>query len=151
MGLPRKLYREFRCDDSASALVLEGLTLEILGETCRTAATADIRRPHWLNHVRERLHAEFRQRLTLRELASEAGVHPLHLARAFRRTYGFTVGHYVRRLRIECACQALAIPGLSQIRVALDAGFADQSQFSRTFKQMMGVTPSQYRREIFAR
>jgi AraC family transcriptional regulator len=150
-GLTRKLYREFRADDAASALVLEGLVLEILGEACRAVSVAETGLPLWLRRTRELLHVRYRERPSLMELASEAGVHPFHLARAFRRSFGCTVGEYVRRLRIECACHALAIPGSSLVRVALEAGFADQSQFSRTFKQIVGITPSEYRRNVLGR
>ena len=46
---------------------------------------------------------------------------------------------------------ALADPRRSLVGIALDAGFADQSQFCRAFKQLVGVTPSQYRRETLER
>lgn len=151
-GLTRKLYREFRWEDGASALVVEGLVLELLGEACRAASsTADTELPRWLRRARDFLHDRYRQPPSLAELAGEVGVHPLHLARVFRRRYHCTVGEYVRRLRVDFACRALALPGHSLVRIALEAGFADQSQFCRTFKQFLGVTPSQYRRETLER
>ncbi len=150
-GLTRKLYREFRWNDGASTLILEGLVLEILGEVCRAATLAETRRPRWLLRARDLLHARYREPPSLTELAGAVGVHPLHLARVFRRTYACTVGEYVRRLRIDFACRALADPRRSLVGIALDAGFADQSQFCRTFKQLLGVTPSHYRREIHQR
>jgi AraC family transcriptional regulator len=150
-GLTRKLHREFRWDDGASALVVEGLVLEILGEACRAASVPETRLPRWLRRARDILHARYRQPPSLTELAGAVGVHPLHLARVFRRGYACTVGEYVRRLRIEFACRALADPRRSLVDIALDAGFADQSQFCRTFKLLLGVTPLQYRRETLER
>jgi AraC family transcriptional regulator len=150
-GLPRRLYREFRrCDDS-SALVLEGLVLEILGETCRAFSATETTVPPWLRRARDILQAQYRRPPSLNELAVAVGVHPLHPARTFRSRYVCTVGEYVRRLRIEFACRALADRSRTLVGIALEAGFADQSQFCRTFKRLVGVTPSQYRRENLAR
>jgi AraC family transcriptional regulator len=147
-GLARKLHREFRLDDLASPLIIEGLVLEILGEACRPALSAGERRaPHWLRQARDILHARFAQPPGLVQVADEVGVHPLHLARVFRRTYGCSVGEYVRRLRVEFGCRELARGSLSLVEIALEAGFCDQSQFCRAFKQHVGITPSQFRRE----
>jgi AraC family transcriptional regulator len=84
-------------------------------------------------------------RLTLQELASDAEVHPVHLAATFRRFFGTTVAAYIRQLRIEYACRELARPDAPLAEIALAAGFADQSHFGRTFKRVMRVTPAEYR------
>jgi AraC family transcriptional regulator len=147
-ALARKLHREFRVDDPFMPLIVEALVLEILGEACRTAAPAgEAGAPYWLRQARDILHDSFAQPPGLSALAEEVGIHPLHLARVFRRQYGCSVGEYVRRLRVEYACRRLAFPGLSLVEIALEAGFCDQSQFCRTFKRHVGITPSQFRRE----
>jgi AraC family transcriptional regulator len=148
VGLARKLYREFRLDDCAVPLVVEGLVLEILGEA-RRAASAGV--PVWLRRARDVLHDRYAQPPDLSALADEVGVHPLHLARVFRRKYGCSVGEYVRRLRVEFACSQLARTDRPLVEIALDAGFCDQSQFCRTFKRHVGITPSQFRREAHER
>jgi AraC family transcriptional regulator len=151
-GLARKLHREFRLDDSASSLIVEGLVLEILGEACRIApSSGESRAPRWLQQARAILHDHFPQAPRLTAIAEAVGVHPLHLARIFRRIYGCSVGEYVRRLRIEFACRELARPNASLVQIALNAGFCDQSQFCRTFKRHVGLTPSQFRRELCTR
>jgi AraC family transcriptional regulator len=151
-GLARKLHHEFRLDDSAASLIVEGLVLAILGEVCRSAAPAAVGgAPVWLRRARDLLHDRYTQPPGLAALAADVGVHPLHLARVFRRAYGCSVGEYVRRLRVEFACRELARPGRSLVEIALRAGFCDQSQFCRTFKRHVGLTPSQFRREALAR
>jgi AraC family transcriptional regulator len=152
LSLARRLYRAFRADDAAAALIVEGLVLEILGEAFRAAsATAETGAPRWLQRVRDILHDRYRQAPYLAGLSDEVGVHPGHLARVFRRHHGCTVGEYVRRLRIDFACRELARPGRSLVTVALEAGFADQAQFCRAFKQHVGMTPSEFRREAHER
>jgi AraC family transcriptional regulator len=151
-GLTRKLYREFCRGSLASALIVEGLVLETLGEACRAPfSTKETGLPTWLKKARDLLHDRYRQLPRLTELGREVGVNPRYLARLFRRRYGCTVGEYVRRLQIDYVCRALARPGLSLVQIALEAGFADQSQLCRIFKELLGVTPSQFRREALER
>src|SRR5262249_40004391 len=146
------LYRAFRADDAAAALIVEGLVLEILGEAFRTAPAADeTGAPRWVRRARDILHDRYRQPPDLAGVAGEVGGHPRHLARVFRRLHGRTVGEYVPRLRIDSACRELARPGRPLLAVALEAGFSDQAQFCRTFKQHVGMTPSEFRREAHGR
>lgn len=146
-GLAVRLYREFlRCDDAAP-LAIDGLTLEIMAEAWRATFPDRARTtPGWLTQVRDLLHDRFAEPPSLAELAERAAVHPVHVAAAFRRQYGCTIGEFVRRRRIEFACRQLTTSAATLAEVALAAGFADQSHFSRTFKRLTGLTPAAYRR-----
>jgi len=140
------LGKELRNWDDASCLAVQGLALEMLAEAARgRAPAAERRRTPWLERCRALLHARFRERLSLEEVARELDVHPGHLVRTFRRQHRCTVGEYVRRLRVDYACRRLAAPGASILEVALDAGFCDQSQFCKTFKRHTGLTPTAFR------
>jgi AraC family transcriptional regulator len=150
--LARRIYKEFTLMDGFSSLVIEGLMLEMIGETARHNAynskiSANMA-PQWLQQARDLLHARFTERLTLAELARDVGVHPVHLAQAFHKSYQCTVGDYVRQLRIEYACRELVASETPIIQIALAAGFCDQSHFTRTFKRLVGVAPSQYRESL---
>jgi AraC family transcriptional regulator len=148
-GLAIQLYQEAGRTDAASGLVVEGLVLELLGAIARCRApVAECRPPRWLRTVSELLHARFAESMSLEEIASVAGVHPVYLASAFRRHYRSTVGDYVRRLRIDYACGRLARSDLSLAEIALEAGFANQSHFTRTFRRLMGTTPAVYRKAL---
>ena len=102
--------------------------------------------PSWLARVRARLESEFRTPLTLAALAADAGVHPVHLQRMFRRHYGRTPAHYAAQLRIAWAQHALSRPDTEIARVALEAGFSDQAHFTRRFRSFTGTTPGDYRK-----
>ncbi len=78
--------------------------------------------------------------------AHVVGVHPDHLARAFRLRFGAPIGSYLRRLRLDWAAMRLETGDEGISAVALRAGFADQSHFTRTFKRHTGLTPQAYRR-----
>jgi AraC family transcriptional regulator len=147
----RRLYKEFHEIDDVSPLVIEGLVLELIGETARRASaekTYAHNMPRWLKQTRELLSARFAERLTLAIIAGEVGIHPMHLSQTFNRTFRCTVGEFIRRRRIEYACQELTTSNTPLATIALEAGFCDQSHFTRTFKRHVGAAPSEYRAAI---
>jgi AraC family transcriptional regulator len=141
-----KLYKEFREMDEASPLAIEGLALEMLAEVSRRKVkVTDRRPPRWLSQALDLLREQFSEHLTIAYLATSVGVHPVHLAREFRKFYRCTIGEHIRRLRIEHACRELCVSDASLAAIASAAGFSDQSHFSRTFRRLMQMTPAQYR------
>ena len=143
-ALGRRLAMELCARDVSWGLAAEGLVLQLLATTERDAATAQ--RTPWLRSARDLLHERVPDVPgSVTELAAAVGVHPAHLARCFRREYGQTVGEYTRMLRLEWAAEQLALDDASLVEIALRAGFADQSHFTRAFRQHSGVTPGRYR------
>jgi AraC family transcriptional regulator len=140
-----RVMREMVRNDSATPLAIEALMLELLATGIRKFATVERRLPAWLTRVRERVDAEFKDRLSLESLALDAGVHPVHLSRTFRRYFGCSIAQYQRALRLEWAAAQLMSGHHPLSRIAVDAGFADHSEFTRRFTEANGVTPSRYR------
>ena len=150
--LAMRLYGEFLRADELSPLVIEGLALEIMGEASRRLASQQPPAPpHWLRVARDILHEQFHERLTVFDLACLVQIHPVHLAREFRRFYHCTIGDYVRQRKIESACEMLVQSDAPLSEIALAGGFFDQSHFTKTFKQHTGKTPNQYRTAFQAR
>jgi len=150
LGAGWRLAGELHARDDAWALAAEGLCLELISRYIReerSTRRAAGSRP-WLEPVRERLHARLAERLSLGELAASAGVHPVYLARSFRERYGLSVGEYVRQLRLDWATAQLAATETPLAVLAVEAGFADQSHFTRAFKRHAGLTPARYRRMV---
>jgi AraC family transcriptional regulator len=144
--LALQIYKEFSSMDSASVLAIEGLLLETMAEISRYSCRVSKRRPPWwLSNSKEFLREHFSQSIKLSDVAAAVDVHPVSLAREFRKFYGCTVGDYIRQLRIEYSCQALSTSSTPLFKIACEAGFSDHSHFSRTFKHFTGVSPSQYR------
>ncbi len=142
-----KIYKEFCYTDELSSLVVEGLMCELLGEAVRFSnGNLKLNAPDWLNRTRELLHDRFQESLSLGEIAAAVGVHETHLSREFKRYCHSTVGDYLRRLRIEFACRQISASDVPLSEIALLSGFADQSHFTKTFGQMMAISPAAYRK-----
>ena len=138
-----KMYDKCREMDDEALRKLEQAMLEE-----RPATDSGRKFPKWLERVRNILEQRFAEPFKLSEIAAEAGVHPVHLAREFRKHYGTSVGEYLRRVRIEYACRELMGSNAAVTNIAFAAGFADQSHFSRTFKRLCGTTPGRYRASV---
>jgi AraC family transcriptional regulator len=148
-GLAWRVYDEMLRMDTAAPLAMEGLLLELVASASRMGdRIGSSGRPSWLEEARERIHSQLGARPSLAGLADSVGVHPVTLARAFRRAFGCTVGEYVRSLRIERATRQLADTDLSLAEIALTAGFSDQSHFSNLFRQHTGLSPFRFRRAV---
>jgi len=141
--LAGQMYQEFLQSDRCSPLVIEGLAYELMGWSAReTQRTRN--RPQWLIDARDLVHDRFNKSLTLTQIAEHVGVHPVHLAREFKRAFGWTVREYVRRLRVDFVSRHLS-SGAPLSDLALQSGFADQSHLTRVFKRITGQTPRRLR------
>lgn len=144
--LMMRLRKEFHSLDDEAPLAIEGLVLELIAETSRNRKMiSEDNASRWLQQAKEFLDERFSRPLTLSVIAESAGVHPVYLANSFRRRYGCSIGEYLRRRRVEFACQEISTAKDSLVDIALAAGFSNQSHFSRTFKRVTGMTPAQYR------
>ena len=144
--LAARMYREFHRRDSLSPTVLEGMALELLGATGRQERFRG-NPPAWVAVAVELIQDRCATALSVREIAAEVGVHPYHLCRSFRRFLGQTPSEFLRACRIERADQLLRSSNLTTAAIALQCGYADQSQFTRSFRHATGTTPARLRRE----
>lgn len=141
-GLARTLLMECGRWDTNSSLKAESLCLELLAGTSQPAQQL---RPTWLRTAYELIQDCYREKPSVRCLAKAVGVHPSHLARAFRVFLGCTPGDLLRTRRLEKAAELLLQSRLSLVEIALDSGFSDQAQFTKAFRQMYGTPPGSYR------
>jgi AraC family transcriptional regulator len=155
-GAPAKLalnvLRHFRDSDDLSRLAVEGIALELAAEFAKDLSSRiTTKPPRWLREARDLIHSSYTQPTTLAEIGQRVGVHPVHLAREFRRHYYLTVGGYIRQQRINQACSELRSEYSSLVEIALTVGFSSQSHFTRAFKAHTGTTPGDYRRSFISR
>ena len=86
------------------------------------------------------------QALSLAAMARAAGLSEFHFLRSFGAVLGVTPHQYLVRCRLRKAARLLADPQRAVTDVALDVGFADLSNFVRSFRRAAGVSPTAFRR-----
>jgi AraC family transcriptional regulator len=107
--------------------------------------SADDAPPAWFRELRAQLEQRFAEPLSFGALARQLGLHPVYVARAFRRYAGVSMGDFVRALRLREARHLLGTTRRSASAIALDAGFADASHLCRHFGRALGCSPRTYR------
>ena len=83
--------------------------------------------------------------LSVEKLARRASMSPRHFARVFRQRLGTTPAAYVRRLRVEEARRHIEGGSARVKHVARESGFTSDQQLRRAYKQVLGITPAEYR------
>lgn len=90
----------------------------------------------------------FSDSIDVSDIADHVGLSRSHLYRIFVRHLSLSPNEYLTQYRINQACILLRTSGLSVGEIASSVGFDDQLYFSRVFKKLKGVPPSQYSKEI---
>ncbi len=145
-----KLFSETVIDDDLSRFSIHGLCLEVLAQLLITERAASMSKPSWVDRLEEILLCGYAEKLSLHELSRELNIHPVHLSKSFSRYFQCTLGEYVRSVRVERSLAFMSRRNLSLTEIAVSCGFADQSHFTRSFKRIMGLSPSTYRK-LFSR
>lgn len=149
MSLALRLAKETQHWSPSSPLIAEAISLELLGSFAIDGVMdRKEARPPWLRVARDLLHACCAQATTINEIARACDVHPVYLARTFRRFFGYSPGDYMRKCRVERAAAMLSGTRAPLTAVALECGYSDQSHFSNAFRHSFAVTPAEYRRRV---
>ena len=131
---------------AGAAEVMEGALVELVA-TESHAVNEGRRIPPWLARAVDMLHDRCTESVSIREVAAACDVHPVSLARAFRRYLKASPGEVLRRARLDRACALLSCTDHSISDVALRCGYAHQSHMNRHFRDALALTPASWRRE----
>jgi len=92
------------------------------------------------------VHENFLTLNSIDEIASTFYITPSHLCRTFKKLTGYTVIQYINILKIQKACDLLHETRKSITEIALDCGFNSTMYFCKTFKAILNITPTDYRK-----
>ena len=126
-------------------MVIEGLALDLASSVFSPDELDEDPAPEWLWRAREIIgDLATRPGMEVRHVAAEVGVHPVSLARRYRRHYRQSPAAAIRQARADRATGLIA-RGADLAALASDAGYADQSHMTRDFTTIYGLTPARYR------
>ena len=98
-----------------------------------------------LLRARDAMDRAFAEPLDVAALAKVASVSEAHFIRSFRATFGETPHRYLQRRRVERSMFLLRETDCSVTEICFSVGFSSLGTFSRTFREIVGETPSEYR------
>ena len=101
-----------------------------------------------LRKIKELVQAKMEDDLGLDEMAQSVGLSTAHFGRMFRKSTGETPHQFVLRQRIERAKAMLRAPNARVLDVAVACGFKTQQHFAQVFRDVCGVSPTQYRQDF---
>jgi AraC-like DNA-binding protein len=99
-----------------------------------------------LRRARDLMDRDYASELDLDAIASAAGFSRFYFVRAFRAAYGETPGQYLSRRRVERAQDLLRSANLTVTEVCHLVGFSSLGSFSTRFRELVGMTPSEFQR-----
>jgi AraC family transcriptional regulator len=103
-----------------------------------------------LRRIKELVHAKMEDDLSLDEMAQSVGLSTAHFARMFRKSTGETPHQFVLRHKVERAKAMLRAPDARIFDVALACGFKTQQHFAQVFRDVCGLSPTEYRQDFQA-
>jgi transcriptional regulator GlxA family with amidase domain len=116
-----------------------------------TAAPTRTRLAPWqIRKVRTYIAERVNTTTTNKDLALLVRLSPFHFSRAFKNTFGDSPHRYLLRRRMEHAQDLMLATSVSLAEIALECGFVDQAHFGRTFRRIVGETPTAWRRARIA-
>jgi AraC family transcriptional regulator len=104
--------------------------------------------PARLRRIKELVDAKMGDDLSLDEMAQSIGLSAAHFARMFRKSTGETPHQFVLRQRVERATAMLRAPDARVLDVAVACGFKTQQHFAQVFRDVCGVSPTEYRQDF---
>lgn len=104
-----------------------------------------------LGRVVEYLEEHLEQKLNIHQLAKHANISISQLERLFRAVLGLSPRQMIQKMRLELAVNLLQHSNQSVVEIAIQCGYSDHSAFSRQFKQLTGLSPSEFRRDCHAK
>ena len=142
-----RLYTDLsNTPESLDDFEVEDRLAQMIGSAHSQQRSRETRRPRWVDCARDSITDCPHMPLRVTDLAREARVHPVHFSRTFRQFVGVGPAEYRARARVVAGCRLAASTSLPLSRVALAAGFADQSHMTRAFSRVLGIGPAAYRR-----
>ena len=142
-----ELMRKARGEQDYPGVLYLGLLLHYAEQEYRAESHAARPRNETVEQICAYLAANYQQKFSLSEVAAKFYISPYYLSRLFRRVTGQSIVDYINGRRIEAAQKLLETTELSISAIAEQTGFASAAHFRRVFREVMDISPLQYRKK----
>lgn len=151
----RQIVTELQADQPGCSPIVDGAVLEIFYHLARASAGDEVRAgrrreevtsPGFATEAQDYLNRRYAEPLTIDEVARHFHFSRQYFTKLFRRLVGQSPHAYLTEVRLREARVLLEQTTLPIHEIAARVGFADPYYFTRTFRQHLGLTPTQYRR-----
>jgi len=95
----------------------------------------------------EYIHSHYRDEISLADLSDIFGIHPSRISVEIKKHAGINFLNLLHEIRLRHACSLLAATDMSILEIAVEVGFSTYKSFARVFRDVKGITPSDYRRQ----
>lgn len=137
---------EWRCTTKIPLYDHDGQIIGLAGMTREIRDSDDAYRNHpGMHGIVDYIQAHYREGITKADMARVADISISTLERLFRKTFGITPGQYVRKIRLNAACQLIRETDRSLADIARTCGFFDQTSMTHSFRTELKITPNRYR------
>ena len=113
----------------------------------RVSATKEKKKKIKIRKITDYINQNFTRKMKSEEVANIGGLSTSRCLHLFKEETGLSLSEYIKKLRIDYGKYLLLNSDISLADCAIEAGFFDQSHFTKTFKQVERMTPSQFRRK----
>ncbi|MBQ8231014.1 MAG: helix-turn-helix transcriptional regulator [Lachnospiraceae bacterium] len=154
MSLLLQLQTELEANEKECHLCVRALLHLLLVSLVRnynyldTQSSISHQQLHSIQHTLHYIDKHFTEKITLQELSALAGLTPTYFSTFFKQVVGISLWNYINYKRIDMAIRLITSDGLrkNMIDIAAECGFNNTANFNKTFKQITGMTPSDYKK-----
>ncbi|MES2063113.1 MAG: chromate resistance protein ChrB domain-containing protein [Bacteroidota bacterium] len=128
---------------------VEHLLLEVFNKYLKQQGSK--KPPVWAKEIKEMIQDQIdtNMALSLQQVSEELKINPTYLSREFSKYFeDLSFGEYIRKMRLEKAIHLMETTNYALTEIAYLTGFSDQSHFNRIFKNQMGMTTSEYKKNL---
>ena len=144
-AIRRELQNKGPMHEDMLDLLIQQLLISIYRQTGSTFQEVDRDCVELVYKIQQLFHREYRRQLTLGELAQSYNISVSYLSHLFKTATGSSVMGYLQSCRIAEAKRCLAQTNMRVGEIVEHCGFTDSSNFSRTFRNMTGLSPTDFR------
>jgi AraC-like DNA-binding protein len=149
-ALLQMLTAEFRSRspmrEEMLALYLQQILIELCRQVPQLLTEKESDSMVLVRRLQSRMESDYAESFTLADLAAEMHVSPSHLSHLFKRVTGYAPMEYLAACRLSVAKRLLCTTASPVREIVERCGFTDESNFCRTFRQLTGMTPTEFRR-----